>query len=350
MLKFRTAEGRAAGRPPNYLGHKFQRPFWIVLLIFAAGLWLARGGNPEKWAQLFGIGKTTTTATDHDAVGPADNAVAQVEKPADEPGVVQARGDTKAVDDKNTLFGGLSPDLFAKLEDDAVYRTAEEESLYRALRALDEADERDVRLASLGPVTFRQLSEQSNRYRGEIVTLSGEAVRIVPQKANVNPHGIEKYYEVWLKPAGGRVPLVFLCLDMPPDYPLGQGPQQVEASGYFYKRLGYPSEERDAEGRNVFRSSPLVLAKTLHWTPAAGPQQMAEDAAAQVPGLPPGLPAKWVLPLLGIGIALMIFLSVYAYRLTKTSVLDRGPIVGRARRAAEAAEKPQNLNELKIEP
>jgi len=349
VLKFRTAEGRAAGRPPNYLSHKFQRPFWIVLLIFAAGLWLARGGNPEKWAQLFGIGKEPTAESDHDAVGPADNAVAQVEKPAAEPGVIEFHDD-KPKDNQKKLFGGLSTDLFAKVEDDAVYRTAEEAGLYRALRALDEAEERDIRLASRGPVTFRQLSEQSNVYRGEIVTLSGEAVRIVPQKANVNSHGIEKYYEVWLKPTGGRVPLVFLCLDMPADYPLGQGPRQVEASGYFYKRLGYPSEELDKEGRNIFRSSPLVLAKTLHWTPAVAPQQIAEDAAAQIPGLPPGLPAKWVLPLLGIGIAVMIFLSVYAYRLTKTSVLDRGPIVGRARRAAEAGEKPQNLNDLKIKP
>jgi len=47
----------------------------------------------------------------------------------------------------------------------------------------------------------------------------------------------------------------------------------------------------------------------------------------------------------------MIFLAVYSFRLSRTSVLaQNGPIVGRLRREAEAAQPPTNLNQLKIDP
>ncbi|MGC3967517.1 MAG: hypothetical protein QM775_09155 [Pirellulales bacterium] len=352
MLKFRTAAGRAqynSKRPPNYLGQKFQRPIWFFILILGVGIWIFRGGDPGRWADLFSMGKKSGT---QDA---ADNRIA-ADTLALAPGEVQAPAaaePNQPVAEKR-LFGKVDPQLFTDLEDDATYRRDEEDGFFRLLRVLDEADERDIEVASIGEKTFRQLSEQTKEYRGEVIDVAGVVHRLIPQKANANLHGIEKFYEVWVIPHGTKVPLVFVCLDLPDNYKAGEMGQKIRASGFFYKRLGYagaPDPKKPDEP--VFRSSPLVLAKTLR---VESPSEMAkvaaagEEAVANVPGLPAGIPVKWVLPLLGMGMVLMIFLAVWAYRLSRTSVTSGGPFVGRARRAAEEARAAQNLNELKIEP
>lgn len=352
VLKFRTAAGRAAHKPRNYLAHKFQRPFWFLILIFAVGLWIARGGDPSRWQELFKFGNRTTAQ--NATTEPVDNRVA-VNAVAPAPGEVQAAPgeDKKQPVAVKRLFGNVRPELFTALEDDAVYRRDEEQSFFQLLRALDEADERDIEVASVGERTFRQLNEQTKEYRGEIVDVAGTVHRIIPQKANQNLHGIDKYYEVWIQPEKSIVPLVFVCLELPKDYPSGDVMQKVRASGYFYKRLGYASEPDPKTGEPVFRSSPLVLAKTFRWTPKAkiaDAVAAGEEAVAVVPGLPRGIPTKWVLPLLGFGMVLMIALAVWAFRLSRTSVASRGPFVGRLRREAEEAEAAKNLNKIKIEP
>ncbi|MCE9603687.1 MAG: hypothetical protein K8U03_02165 [Planctomycetia bacterium] len=354
MLNFRTKEGRAASRPTNYLGHKFQRPWIIGLFVLAGGLWLVRGGDPAKFSRMFGQrGEVQVALADGNF---KDNAV---EKPAAvvRPGEVKAVGPRpeNPVEGKR-LFHNVDPKLFTTLEDDAVHRFEEQKSFFTLLKTLEGADERDIDLASSGRRNFRQLFEQTDDYRGEIVTVAGIVRRIVPQPANENPQGIKKFYEVWIEPTGGRLPIAIDCLEMPRDYPVGgNSAQYVEATGFYYKRLGYPGEPDARTKKEVFRSAPLVLAKTLRWTPQAAPQEQiaqAGDAAmADIPGLPKGLPVKWMMPLLGLGIVLMIVLAVWSFRLSRSSVLDRnGPIVGRARRAAEAAQAPQNLNKLKIDP
>lgn len=352
MLKFRTAAGRAEyhKRPTNYLGHKFQRPILFGVLILGLAIWVGRGGDPGRWADLFKLG-SKNNAQQND-----DNRVA-LDAVALAPGEVQApsnKPDAAQPVEAKRLFDNVDPKLFANVEDDETYRQAEEGDFFQLLRVLDEADEKDIEVASTGEKTFRQLNDQTAEYRGEIVDIAGTVHRIIPQKANPNLHGITKFYEVWIIPEKPRVPLVFVCLELPKDYPVGQTGQRVRASGFFYKRLGYagaPDPKKPNEP--VFRSSPLVLAKTMRVESPGKFEQVAaagEEAVANVPGLPAGIPVKWVLPLLGLGMVLMIFLAVWAYKLSRTSVASRGPFVGRARRAAEEARAVQNLNEFKIEP
>jgi hypothetical protein len=258
--------------------------------------------------------------------------------------------------DGKRLFGGVSSKLFDVLQDDTIYRSDENGTFFALLKALREADERDVELASIGPKTFVQLYEQSPEYRGEIVTVGGVVERVIPQtNPPANSAGIKKYYEVWLRPDGGRLPIVAVCLDLPKDYPAGRQPH-VDVSGYFYKRLGYPSAEpasgnaNETGMKNVFRSSPLVLAKTLEVrSVAAAPNKIADDGVPEfLRGVPLPIPAKFVLPILGIGMIVAVGLSAWAFKMTKSSSL-RGPIVGRNRKKQEEAE-PTDLNSLRVEP
>jgi hypothetical protein len=149
------------------------------------------------------------------------------------------------------------------------------------------------------------------------------------------------------------LPLIADVLEIPQGFPAGSTNQYVEVTGIYVKRLPYLDEDR-ATKKDVTRSAPLVLAKTLVWSPAGnattGVAQAGADAIEEVPGLK-GVPTKWALPLLGVGIVVMIFLAVWSFRLSRTSVLvQNGPIVGRLRREAEAAKPPTNLNQLEIDP
>ncbi len=172
--------------------------------------------------------------------------------------------------DGKRLFGGVSSNVFADVSDDSNYRGAETDAIFKLLGALKKSDERDIELASIGKLTFVQLQEQSEEYRGEIVTVGGVVERVAAANRirSRTPRGSRSNTKSGSEPDGGRLPIVALCLEMPHDYPAG-GKPSVDISGFFFKRLGYPSAEPasaadQAKGMtNVFRSAPLVLAKTL---------------------------------------------------------------------------------------
>lgn len=356
MLNFRTS--RTSRRPKSNPGQSLQkRTAWVVMallmfvILFGQQAWQKFRGNAPPRAD----------------GGLADNRIAQPVNPPEKrpddrpimPGDLKVPEARPALPiDGKRLFGGVSSKLFDVLSDDGTYRAAENDAFFTLLKTLDQSDERDVDLASIGRKTFLQLHEQSAEYRGEIVTVGGVVERVLPQ-ANPpeNKHGIHKFYELWIRPDGGRLPIVVVCLDLPRDYPIGT-PTTVDASGYFYKRLGYASAE-PAKGdaaktgaKNVFRTSPLVLAKTVRIRPqiAAAPAAAADDDGVPpfLRGVPLPVPARWALPLLGIGMIVTVALSAYAFKLAKTPVTGRGPIVGRRRDEAEPP--PTNLNSIRVEP
>jgi hypothetical protein len=281
-----------------------------------------------------------------------DNRIEQPERPIMPGDLKLAKPKPMPAVDGKRLFGGVSSTVFNDVEDDAVFRSAENETFFTLMGAMQEADLRDVEEASIGRKTFVQLFEQANDYRGEIVTIGGTVERLIPQtKPLENRHDVEKYYEVWIRPDGGNLPMVAVCLELPPDYPASGSPA-VDISGYFYKRLGYVSEE-EASGnqaqpglKNVYRSAPLVLAKTLTVRPAPVVAQAADDKGpAFLAGVPLPIPAKYVLPLLGIGMIVTVALSAWAFGLMRTPV-RRGPIIG-----GRPTEEPAvtNLNSLELD-
>lgn len=339
------------GRPTNYLGHKFQRPWILGLFILAAGLWIARGGDPARMKNFF---QRTPPGTANEVDGTdKDNAVVPEQTAALKPGEVKAAGTRpeNTLEEKR-LFGGLKPEQFEAFQDDTVYRGDEVKSMYAIFKTVRDSDQRDLELATVGRLNFRQLFEQTKVYRGDVVTIAGIVKRIIKLDAPPNAAGIEKFYEVWIIPAGGTLPLVADVIEVPKGFPAGSTDQFVAVTGVFIKRLQYPGEDR-LKQKDVTRSAPLVLAKTLTWSPDAATTGLAkagQDAVDEVPGLR-GVPVKWALPLLGVGIVVMIFLAVWSFRLSRTSVVQKnGPIVGRLRREAEAAQPPTNLNQLKIDP
>jgi len=350
VLKFRSQ--RTAGRPKPGNGSGLQRRgVWLAMALMLVAIFFGQ----SAWRK-------------HNAAKPAptdghltDNIVEK--KPADKDADrLIMPGDLKGPElkpvlpvDGKRLFGGVMSKVFADVSDDSAYRGPETDAIFTLLKALRHSDERDIELASIGRLTFVQLQEQSADYRGEIVTVGGVVERILPQtNPKPNAQGIEKQYEVWIRPDGGRLPIVALCLDLPPDYPTGTKPT-VDVSGYFFKRLGYPSAEKASGAAqekgmtNVFRSAPLVLAKTLkvRAVPLAPAAAAVDEGPEFLRGIPLPIPAKYVLPLIGIGMIVTVALSAWAFRLSRSSAMGQGPIVGRHRRDEESA-AATNLNSLDL--
>lgn len=353
VLTFR--QRRSFSGKNNYLGNAFQRKLvWGAMLLIIGAILIGQSlGRIPTFQRLLSRNRFTedNRVAAHPALTDPNSKVAA------KAGLAGAEPDPtlKPVATKQ-LFGNAKPEWFLGLEDDAVYRRDENEAFFSLLKLVSTADERDIRLAAMeGTRSFRQLYDQPDDYRGEIVTVAGFESRILPQiNPPANDQGIKKYYEVWIEPHGSRVPIVAICSELPPDYPTGGGDRiEVEISGFFYKRLGYASKEVDssdlatgAQG-NVFRSSPLVLAKTLTWRRVGG--ATAEAPAEIGPRMPLGIPQKYIYYVIGAGIFVMIMVSYWSFRMSRSSVLSQGPIIGRRRReAAEADAEPTDLNNLRL--
>lgn len=153
----------------------------------------------------------------------------------------------------------LSPEALAPVRDNAPFRAAETDAWFALLAALQEADLTNNTPAA--PVTYTQLVNQPQAYRGRTVRVRGTVERVEPQQPAENELGIAEYYRVILRPAGREVwPVAVYTLEAPPT---SQGASPASATGVFFKNLSYQS----AAGAGLM---PVVLAKAVDVAPVAG--------------------------------------------------------------------------------
>ena len=123
-------------------------------------------------------------------------------------------------------------------------------------------------------VTFAQLFQQSGTYRGKLVTIKGYVHRALPRKPTKNNVGIEDYFELWV--SVGRQSTSVYCLQLPDDFPRGERiSEEVEITGFFYKRVGFLHPPLEADSRDTtgdqpeleLSLTPVLLARTVHWKP-----------------------------------------------------------------------------------
>jgi hypothetical protein len=110
-------------------------------------------------------------------------------------------------------------------------------------------------------VTFVQLFDQPQVYRGRLLGTVGFARRAHRVQPPRNDYGIRHYYQLWLQvddhPSD---PVALWCLELPPEFPLGMSiEERVEVVGYFFKLMSYLA------GDGKIRRAPLILAKTVRW-------------------------------------------------------------------------------------
>ncbi len=226
----------------------------VVLLIIGAG-------NPSNWRWLVPEGNGVDEPS---RVQPQQQVVvAMADEDDTEPPTIGIASTGLTPSGERLYFPGVRPDYLKSVRDDTVFRPAESDGWFHlfALLAATPADE--LTRASEGRVSYLQLSQQPNEYRGRLVTVSGIARAAKLIEAPQNGFGVKQYYQLWLQPnrAIGEL-IVLYCLELLDDFPLGEElDQQCTATGFFFKRWAYASQ-------GGITTALLVIAKTLDWKPA----------------------------------------------------------------------------------
>jgi hypothetical protein len=131
-------------------------------------------------------------------------------------------------------------------------------------------------------VTFAHLFNEPERYRGQVVHLTGRLVRLMrfdpPDEARAE--GVSNLYEGWiLTDAYGENPACIVFTELPSGLQLPRDGKvridDVDFDGYFYKRYRYKAF--DTKRANQFRDAPLLIGHTLRGNFGSG---AGEGAAA----------------------------------------------------------------------
>lgn len=158
----------------------------------------------------------------------------------------------------------IEAELIAQIKDNAVgIRPSERDLQYYLL-----AKTRDVPLAAMkaaarGDIAFGVVMNDSPSFLCTLMTVRGEIRRLNPMPVGVNDYGVDKFYEAWLfnRDSGNR-PYRIICTSIPEGIPMGidlKSGTVVTATGYYFKRYGYP-----AVG-NRLHVAPMIISKTLEW-------------------------------------------------------------------------------------
>ncbi len=159
-------------------------------------------------------------------------------------------------------FPGVNSQALKHVKDNRTHQHPEEAAAWFNLwHTLENNESRLIDAASIGPVTFGQLFEQPEVFRGHLVTLRGRAHRSEwVAAAKNNSAGVTGYYRLILKLHNGPNRPVFLyVLSLPKSFPIGDSiDAEIETTGFFYKNWLY-------EASGVSWIAPVVLARDLRW-------------------------------------------------------------------------------------
>lgn len=128
---------------------------------------------------------------------------------------------------------------------------------------------KELERAARDDVVFAVLMIDSDRFRGKLLTITGELKRLVMLPAAKNDFGLNDLYEAWIANADSGDNLYrVVCTEIPADIPadiladiltgeLIEESVPVRTTGYFFKRFGYATVE------SRLHVAPLILARSL---------------------------------------------------------------------------------------
>jgi len=153
-----------------------------------------------------------------------------------------------------------SAEALAKVRDDTVFRSADEDAWFQILTTLRSAEAGPPLRSAAQAVSFAELFGQPKSFRGRLIRLRGTLRRLERLAAQTNPYGFTEYWQGWLEPEDGPPsPIVVYFLQVPSGMPEGPSIREpVEVVGYFFKRWAYAATD-------TVRLAPLVLALEPSW-------------------------------------------------------------------------------------
>jgi hypothetical protein len=130
---------------------------------------------------------------------------------------------------------------------------------YTSARAFAGAARRDV--------TYANLFNEPEQYRGQVIHVSGRLIRLLSFSApdEARAAGLGTFYEAWIMTdAYGENPVCVAFTDLPSGLKVDNERkynEPVTFDGYFYKRYRYKAA--DSKKPNEFRDAPMLIGHTL---------------------------------------------------------------------------------------
>jgi hypothetical protein len=147
------------------------------------------------------------------------------------------------------------------VKDNAIFSNAETEAWQRVLEAAKHLSAAELARHSMGHVTYAQLLNQPNVYRGRSVRVRGHVLEESLELPAENSLGISEYHRLVLAPSGGgQWPIMAYCLELPAGFPRGSGiKEDLVVDGLFFKIWSYPYDG----GMGL---APVLVTPTVEWT------------------------------------------------------------------------------------
>lgn len=214
--------------------------------------------------------------------------------------------------------------ILTSIKDNTFGVTAAEKSAYDAILA----KVRNTPLAELEPlaqkdVPFVMLMLDSDRFRGELLTIEGDIRRLNRLAGSADDSTVDEAFEAWLFTAdSGLNPYRVVFASLPEAISLGDELKQpicARVTGYYFKRYSYATA-------NDFHTAPLLLANSL--TPLGSSKSAAVPRSNN----------SRALTLLAIGVLATFLVVGLAVKIVPRR---------RGRRPEESHESPPDLSWLK---
>jgi hypothetical protein len=170
----------------------------------------------------------------------------------------------------------VSANELSAIKDNTYFRSEENPAWFALWKSVRDGEA--VSKVSASAVTYAQLLDQPDIYRGKLVTVHGTAMREESLDAPANEIGLEEYHRLIVQPeGGGNWPIVIYSWELPGKFPRGDGIRaEVSATGYFFKNWSYAW--RDGLGL-----APVIMAKSVAWTPEIASRKPMAKVSARTP-------------------------------------------------------------------
>jgi hypothetical protein len=143
----------------------------------------------------------------------------------------------------------------------------EYDAYWRILVQAHYTSEKAFAKAARHDLTYFNLFNEPERYRGQVVRVSGRLIRLVgyPAPDEARAAGAADLYEGWIMTdAFGENPVCVAFTDLPPGLTVDNRRKYndpVTFAGYFYKRYRYKAG--DSKKANEFRDAPLLIGHSI---------------------------------------------------------------------------------------
>lgn len=257
-------------RPPPIAAasRRHAQPLARMVVMLLVVVWLMQmARRPQSWSWLWQAklpsGQTAPTPANPPEAAEIDTRVRRAMEPPADDGPLVSVANQRAADrpaDPGSVLG-VQLERLQAIKDDTAIRASEHDALAHVIEVLHDAAAAELDAAKHAEVTFAQLYQQPQLYRGQWVQLAGQVRRADWIRAPRNDVGVERLAELWLQPDGAPAnPVAIYLLELPAGFPLGlQLTEPVVVRGFFFKRWLY-------NARDSLRTTPLLVGKTLIWS------------------------------------------------------------------------------------